>query len=106
MSLRIETNLNEIEELWTVKVIGEIDIESTKKLKEELNRISESGNYGLSFDCSDLEYIDSTGIGTFIFYFKRIKEKGMDAKFEFTNLRPNIYKIFRITGLDKIFTIR
>ena len=58
-------------------------------------------------DCKELKYIDSTGLGVLIGVLKRIKDNnGNDSgNITITNLKPYIEKIFKITGLDKIFLI-
>jgi anti-sigma B factor antagonist len=55
-------------------------------------------------DLSDLEFMDSTGLGVLIGCLKRLKEA--DGTLVLTNLRPAVARVFEVTGLDRIFTIR
>jgi len=53
---------------------------------------------------NNLDYIDSTGLGILMGIYKKLKENNLNIKI--TNLKPNIYKLFDITGLNKIFNIQ
>ena len=50
---------------------------------------------------SNLDYIDSTGLGVMIGVLKRIKVQNKEIYIE--SPKDNVKKIFSITGLDKIF---
>lgn len=54
-------------------------------------------------DFTNLEYIDSTGLGALIGVLKRLKVNDKDIYV--LNARKNVKKIFSITGLDKIFKV-
>lgn len=89
----------------SVKVIlaGEVDIYTSRELKEKLYKIVDTYKDDLLIDCKDLNYIDSTGLGIFVGALKKTKQ--FDKKIVLTNLKENIKKLFIITGLDKIFVI-
>jgi len=86
-----------------VKVKGEIDIYTAAEFKKQINAAIEEVTGGLHIDCSELQYMDSTGLGVLIGALKRMKEQGRNIYLE--NLRPNVRKLFAITGLDKIFIL-
>lgn len=82
---------------------GEIDIYNASQLKENILSLVDEHEGNIILDCKGLKYIDSTGLGVLISTLKRIKE--YDGEIHIKNLKPYIYKIFTITGLDKIFAI-
>lgn len=86
-----------------VKVKGEIDIYTAAEFKKQINAAIEEVTGDLHIDCSELQYMDSTGLGVLIGALKRMKEQGRNIYLE--NLRPNVRKLFAITGLDKIFIL-
>ena len=86
-----------------IKIIGEIDIFSATAFKKDIYTIIQKGERNIIFDCVDLKYIDSTGLGVFVSILKESKQQESDIKL--TNLRSNILKLFVITGLDTIFNI-
>ena len=55
------------------------------------------------FDCADLDFIDSTTLGTFVKSLIRVKTDGF--KMSIVNLKPKIKKLFLICSLDSIMEI-
>lgn len=104
MSLKLNSSYNETLKKWEIELIGEIDIHSKGILKEELMLLNEKNQSDFIFKCDHLEYIDSTGLGVLISFYKNVKAN--DKNVYFDNLKPSILKIFSLTGLDKIFSIR
>ena len=98
-----DLNLIDEEGHYLIELIGDLDIYNNKKFKEKLADIYEDLDKDLVVDCSKLEYIDSTGLGSFISLLKltRDEEKEITVK----NLKKNIKKVFKITDLDKLFNI-
>lgn len=86
-----------------VFVSGEADIYTSTKLKDRLYDIVDTRKTDLKIDCSELNYIDSTGLGVFAGILKRVKQYGNNVYL--IGLKSNIKKLFTITGLDKLFII-
>lgn len=101
-----ELNLREeySEQAAKIVVSGEIDIYTAQQFKEKLYHTVDSSEKDLIIDCSELKYIDSTGLGIFVGALKKTKLTGRNITLE--NIRDNIRKLFNITGLDKLFIIR
>ncbi|MDD4680161.1 MAG: STAS domain-containing protein [Clostridia bacterium] len=89
---------------WNVILGGEIDIYNAPELKSKLLKLVDENKGNIQFDCTDLKYIDSTGLGVLISALRNVKE--YDGDIIIQNLQPYIFKIFSITGLDKVFTIQ
>ncbi len=98
-----DLNLIDEGDHYLIELIGDLDIYNNKKFKEKLADIYEDLDKDIVVDCSKLEYIDSTGLGSFISLLKltRDEEKEITVK----NLKKNIKKVFKITDLDKLFNI-
>lgn len=98
-----DLNLIDQGDYYLIELIGDLDIYNNKKFKEKLADIYEDLDKDLVVDCSRLEYIDSTGLGSFISLLKltRDEEKEITVK----NLKKNIKKVFKITDLDKLFNL-
>jgi len=103
VSLDIKNIFNNDSEIWDVSISGDVDITSSLDLKESLNSILDKKNKSIRINCENLSYIDSTGLGVLISILKRVKGSGNDI--EILDAKPNISKLFKITGLDKIFII-
>lgn len=98
-----DLNLIDQGDHYLIELIGDLDIYNNKRFKEKLADIYEELDKDLVVDCSRLEYIDSTGLGSFISLLKltRDEEKEITVK----NLKKNIKKVFKITDLDKLFKL-
>lgn len=101
MSVNIESRLDD--NFWNVGINGELDVAEADKVKEYLNALVEEQAVDIKIDFSNLEYIDSTGLGVLIGVLKRLKINEKDIYI--LNARKNVKKIFSITGLDKIFKV-
>ena len=86
-----------------VTLVGEIDIYTAQTLKDKLYSIVETNQTDLKLECSDLNYIDSTGLGIFVGALKKTRLYGKNIYL--FKLKDNIRKLFVITGLDKLFII-
>lgn len=103
MSLEIKYELNS-ENSLEIKPIGEVDIYTSPDLKSKIYELIDEKNQDIIINGEKLEYIDSTGLGVLMGIYKKLQEKNLSIKI--TNLKPNIYKLFDITGLNKVFNIQ
>lgn len=101
MSVNIESRLDN--SFWNVDINGELDVAGADKVKEHLNSLVEEKPMDIKINFTNLEYIDSTGLGALIGVLKRLKVNEKDIYI--LNPRKNVKKIFDITGLDKIFKV-
>ncbi|MDO4720554.1 MAG: STAS domain-containing protein [Peptostreptococcaceae bacterium] len=102
MAMTIDNRFSETEGIWKVKLRGEVDIYTSNEFKEALQKISSGEKlYDIHMDFSDLDYIDSTGLGILIGILKRVKQQ--EKEIHIRSPKQNVKKIFVITGLDKIF---
>jgi len=89
---------------WTiVEAVGEIDVYTAPKLREQLAELVDSGRHEIVVDMQKVEFLDSTGLGVLVGALKRIRQHEGSMRLVCTQER--ILKIFRITGLTKVFPI-
>ncbi len=86
-----------------IAVKGEIDIFSAPGFKESLYGAIGERHQDVVLDCTDLTYIDSMGLGILVGALKRIKEHNHSIVVK--NPKSTVRKLFKITGLDKVFII-
>ena len=86
-----------------VEVGGEIDVYTAPRLRETLISLVDSGNYQLVIDMEGVEFLDSTGLGVLVGGLKRVR--AYDGSLDLVCTQERILKIFRITGLTKVFGI-
>ena len=86
-----------------VEVGGEIDVYTAPKLREQLVELVNDGSYHLVVDMEGVDFLDSTGLGVLVGGLKRVRAHEGSLRLVCTQER--ILKIFRITGLTKVFPI-
>ncbi len=82
---------------------GEVDVYTSPKLKEHLVDAIDDGCITVLVDMDGVGFIDSSGLGVLVSGLRRVKERSGTIRLICT--KENILKIFRITGLDKVFPI-
>ncbi|MDO5028178.1 MAG: STAS domain-containing protein [Bacillota bacterium] len=84
-----------------IKLFGELDIYTSTDFKDEVLEILEKYKDNIYLDLKDLEYIDSTGLGSLIALVKTAKE--IDKKVYLKDVNERIRKLFKITALEDMF---
>jgi anti-sigma B factor antagonist len=84
-------------------VAGEVDVYSAPTLRDRIADLLESSPPSLIVDLSSVSFLDSTGIGTLVAGLNRAVQLGGTLSLVCDHDR--ILKLFRITGLDAVFTI-
>lgn len=99
LSLAIRT----VEGRTVLEVAGEIDVYTAPQLRERLIALVDDGVRKVIVDLSRVEFLDSTGLGVLVGGLKRLRSVGGDLVLVCSHER--LLKIFRITGLDRVFTL-
>jgi anti-sigma B factor antagonist len=86
-----------------VEVGGEIDVYTAPRLREQLVDLVADGKYHLIVDMERVDFLDSTGLGVLVGGLKRVRAH--DGSLRLVCTQERILKIFRITGLTKVFPI-
>ncbi|MFO7252118.1 MAG: STAS domain-containing protein [Actinomycetes bacterium] len=90
-------------QLTIVEVEGEIDVYTAPRLRELLIDLVNKGNFHLLVNMEKVDFLDSTGLGVLVGGLKRVRAH--DGSLELVCTQERILKIFRITGLTKVFGI-
>jgi anti-anti-sigma factor len=88
--------------LTTVKCHGRLISENAYQLKDAVKPLIPEGGR-IVIDVGDLDYMDSSGLGTLIGLKISAVNQGL-CILELVNMRPRIMELLRITGLEKMFT--
>jgi anti-sigma B factor antagonist len=86
-----------------VEVGGEIDVYSAPTLRDQLNSLVADGHYDLVVDMRNVDFLDSTGLGVLVGGLKRVRSH--DGSLHLVCAQDRVLKVFRITGLTKVFAI-
>ena len=82
-----------------------VDEEQIRELKESLEPVIEKNeNKKLILNFVNVKFMTSSLLGLLVRIHKNVRER--NGRLQLSNLDPNLYKIFEITQLTKIFDIR
>jgi anti-sigma B factor antagonist len=82
---------------------GEIDFATGPQLKNAITDVLVSGEVHVVVDLLRVGFIESTGLGALI--GGRRRALALNGTLSIVVEDPKVLKVFRITGLDKVFTI-
>ena len=91
------------ENLLKIALSGDIDLGNAEEFYTETLAAYKATPADILFDCEQLNFIDSTTLGTIVKILKNIKENGHSVRL--TSLQPKIKKLFLICSLDKIMQL-
>ena len=104
-SLRINLEkVPEVENCLTIYLIGYIDTYNSSFFQKRIARVVEAGYVNLIFNCASLNYVSSTGIGSFTAFLKMVKPKGGDVVL--LEIQPKVYEVFQLLGFSQFFNIK
>jgi anti-sigma B factor antagonist len=90
-------------DLTIVTVKGEIDVFTSPKLRETLVELVEAGGLHVVFDLSEVDFLDSTGLGVLIGVYNRLRSRSGSMTLAGANDR--VSNVFHVTQLTKIFVL-
>ncbi|MGH3412863.1 MAG: STAS domain-containing protein [Marmoricola sp.] len=86
-----------------VAVGGEIDVYTAPRLRDRITELVAAGDHDLVINLQKVDFLDSTGLGVLVGGLKKVRAH--DGSMELVCSQDRLLKIFRITGLAKVFTI-
>lgn len=89
--------------LTVISVGGEIDVYTAPKLRDSIAELVAAGHHHLLVDLSGVQFLDSTGLGVLVGGLKKVRT--FDGSLQLVCHQERLLKIFRITGLSKVFYI-
>ncbi len=100
MSVEISVN----GEVTTAYLNGEIDHHSAAAIREKIDTATEQNMSSLLvLDFTAVTFMDSSGIGLVMGRYRNIVRRG--AKLHITGTSPQIYKVMKLSGIEKLATI-
>jgi len=82
---------------------GSFDASNSNQVKEEFTDCLNEGYKNYSLDFEKVEFVDSSGLGVLVGFYKKVKIG--DGQLSLKNLNDSVMKIFELTQLDKVFKI-
>ena len=82
---------------------GRLDTPAAVKAQQEVEPLIENADKTIILDCTNLEYISSSGLRLFLTIRKEAGSKG--GKVIIENINEDIRKVFMMTGFFNLFEI-
>lgn len=95
------TKLEQLENKFLVTLEGELDTAAAAEVEETLQPLYNSNGKDVVIDCTELEYIASSGLRILISVLKGAKAGG--SKVVIKNLNDDIKDVFKLTGFINLF---
>lgn len=92
-----------MENNYVLKIAKNFTVDEVAIFRNKTKGLLEKGTVNYTFDFSDCEFIDSTGLGALVSVYKNCVEHNGSIKL--TNLKEEVRKLFELTRLDKVFEI-
>jgi anti-sigma B factor antagonist len=83
---------------------GRIDTDNSMYFQKHVQKLAQAGFMRLIFNCAGLNYVSSTGIGSFTSFLKMLKPKGGDLVL--LEIQPKVNEVFQLLGFSQFFAIK
>lgn len=89
--------------IHSIELDGDLDFHSSPDLRKELTKLIDQSVDKVLIDLEKVNYIDSSGLATFVELFQKMKKSG--GKLVLFNLAQSVRSVFEIAKLDTIFQL-
>ncbi|MBV8161444.1 MAG: STAS domain-containing protein [Acidimicrobiia bacterium] len=100
----MELTVSDREGETVVHAAGELDVNTAPELREQLARLIAEDVRRIVVDLTDVSFVDSTALSVLVSALKRLRQADGDLQLATPN--PSVRRVFEITGLTRLFTIR
>jgi anti-anti-sigma factor len=107
MAVHRRLQLSQVGDVTVVRFVDRkiLDEANIQELGQELFRLIEDEDHkNLLLNFSSVEFLSSAALGKLITLDKKVKAHS--GKLKLSNIRPEIYEVFAITKLNKLFDIK
>lgn len=93
-----------IKDCLALYLTGYIDTYNSNSFQKRVSKAVDAGFIKLIFHCGGLNYVSSTGIGSFTAFLKSVKPRGGDIVL--LEIQPKVYEVFQLLGFSQFFNIK
>jgi len=98
-SFKLDTDVHGTEA--TLRLHGELDVATAPALRDTVVHLISQGRTSLVFDCADLGFIDSTGLGVLI--GARARCMAANGRVALDGVKPALQRLLAVTGIESLF---
>jgi anti-sigma B factor antagonist len=82
---------------------GYIDTYNSSNFKKRVEKVIEAGFVQIVFQMRGVDYVSSTGIGSFTSFLKTLKSRNGDMVLD--QMQPKVYEVFQLLGFSQFFVV-
>lgn len=101
--MNIQVTIKEENQVVKGYISGEIDAFTAPILRDKLSEIELKEGLQAEINMADVSYMDSTGLGVIVAFFKNLN--AINGHLKITGLSSRLKRLFDITGLGEIMDI-
>jgi len=101
--VKMEIKLEKRSGVNIISLNGRLTVASSQTFFTQMVSLLEKGENDFIFDMSQLEFIDSTGLGTVIRILKRVEEAA--GRILLSSPQPKVHEMLKLTRMDYVFKI-
>lgn len=99
MDIEVNENVDPV----NIVVVGDIEMTSIKEFKTKLLNVGQNVDKDIDLDLSNVNYIDSSGVGVLISLLKLQKNKGKNISI--SKVSPKVLNVLKLSSLADIFNL-
>lgn len=85
----------------TLRLSGELDVSTAPVLRDRIVHLISEGRTHLIFECANLSFVDSTGLGVLI--GARARALAANGSVAIDAAKPALRRLLAVTGIDGLF---
>ena len=99
----MDLTINEQEGRLVISLCGDLDNMASSKAEAGIAPVFERKDCDVVFDCSQMNYISSSGLRILLNVYKHTRSNGHEAILK--GLKNDVEEVFRLTGFLQLFKV-
>ena len=100
----MNVTIKEEDNNFVVYFEGRLDTAAASKVEKEIQSLYDCAGHDIALDCTQLEYISSSGLRIFLSLLKTAKPKG--SRVFITGMNDTLRQVFAMTGFTNLFEFK
>nr|WP_221380487.1 STAS domain-containing protein [Actinoplanes polyasparticus] len=86
-----------------VSVGGELDMDTAAELHDFLQEVADTGAVQVVLDCAELSFMDSSGLGIFLVWFKELQGRG--GRLCVAAVQDTVAYVLRVSAVEQVLDV-
>lgn len=99
----MEMHEERLGEVTVVRIAGRLDAVSAQRIRDKVKACIQSNQLKLVFELSEVDFVDSSGLGSLVASLRSLNRMGGDLKL--AGLQDRVRAIFELIRLNHVFEI-